>query len=72
MKKSYDIEVDCANCAIEMEDAINKVKGIKEASINFMMKKLDIEFEDGADINQVISEANKTVQKLDDEMKIIL
>lgn len=72
MKKTYDIDVDCANCAIEMEDAINKVKGVKEASINFMMKRVDVEFEDGVDADAVIKEANETVRKLDDCMKIYI
>ena len=49
MKKSYKIEVDCANCANKMEDAAKKTAGVKDATVNFMMLKMNVEFEDGAD-----------------------
>ena len=48
MKKSYKIEVDCANCANRMEDAAKKIEGVKDASVNFMLLKMKVEFEDGA------------------------
>ena len=47
MKKQYDIEVDCANCANKMEVAANDTEGIKEAKVNFMTLKMNVEFEDG-------------------------
>ena len=50
MKKSYKIEVDCANCASRMEDAAKKIEGVKDASVNFMLLKMKVEFEDGADV----------------------
>ena len=36
MKKTYKIEVDCAGCALKMEDATKKTDGVKEATVNFM------------------------------------
>ena len=45
MKKSYKIEVDCANCASRMEDAAKKIEGVKDASVNFMLLKMKVEFE---------------------------
>ena len=48
MKKSYKLEVDCANCASRMEDAAKKIEGVKDASVNFMLLKMKVEFEDGA------------------------
>ena len=42
MKKSYKIEVDCANCASRMEDAAKKIEGVKDASVNFMMLKMKV------------------------------
>ena len=48
MKKSYKIEVDCANCANRMEDAAKKIEGVKDASVNFMLLKMKVELEDGA------------------------
>ena len=42
MKKKFNIEVDCANCARKVEDAINKVEGVT-ANVNFMQQKLTVE-----------------------------
>ena len=36
MKKTYKIEVDCANCANKMEEAANRTNGVKQATVNFM------------------------------------
>ena len=47
MKKSYKIDVDCANCANKMEEAAQKTAGVKNASVNFMILKMNVEFEDG-------------------------
>ena len=45
MKKSYKIDVDCANCANKMEYAAKQTAGVKDASVNFMMLKMNVEFE---------------------------
>ena len=47
MKKTYAIEVDCANCANLMEEAANKTSGVVSASVNFMMQNMNVEFEEG-------------------------
>ena len=49
MKKSYKIEVDCANCANKMEEAAKNTAGVKDATVNFMMLKMKVEFEEGQD-----------------------
>ena len=49
MKKSYKIEVDCANCANKMEVAAQKTQGVKDAVVNFMTLKMNVEFEEGQD-----------------------
>ena len=56
MKKTYKIEVDCANCAAKMEEAAKKTPGVKDAVVNFMALKMKVEFEDGADTNAVMQE----------------
>ena len=48
MKKTYGIEVDCANCALKMEEAAKKTSGVKDATVSFMTQKMKVEFEDGA------------------------
>ena len=50
MKKTYKIDVDCANCANKMEDAAKKTAGVKDATVNFMTLKMSVEFEEGADV----------------------
>ena len=49
MKKTYQIEVDCANCANLMEEAANKTEGVASATVNFMTQKMIVEFSEGAD-----------------------
>ena len=44
MKKTYKIEVDCANCAQKMEDAANTVAGVAQATVSFMTQKMKVEF----------------------------
>ena len=72
MKKTYKIDVDCANCAAKMEEATNKTKGVKNAIVNFMMLKMDVEFEDNVDINAVMKEVYKNCKKVEDDMEIFL
>ena len=50
MKKTYSIEVDCANCANLMEEATKKTAGVANATVNFMTQKMIDEFEDGQDV----------------------
>ena len=49
MKKTYKIDVDCATCANKMEAAANNPAGVEDATVNFMMLKMIVEFEDGQD-----------------------
>ena len=70
MKKSYKIEVDCANCANKMEIAANKVDGVKEASVNFMALKMNVEFEDGADEKAVMKQVLKSCRKVERDCEI--
>ena len=72
MKKSYKIEVDCANCASLMEEAINKTKGVKNAVVNFMAQKMDIEFEDNIDEKTIMKEVLKNCKKVEDDIEIYL
>ena len=46
MKKTYKIDVDCANCANKMEDAAKNTAGVKDATVNFMALKMIVEFEE--------------------------
>lgn len=70
MKKNYKIEVDCANCANLMEQAANKTPGVKKAVVNYMLLKMTVEFEEGADPKTVMSEVLKNCRKVEDECEI--
>ena len=70
MKKSYKIEVDCANCANKMEQAAKKTEGVKDAVVNFMALKMNVEFEEGADPKAVMKDVLKTCRKVEDDCEI--
>ena len=72
MKKSYRIEVDCANCAKKMEDAANATSGVKEAVVNFMLLKMNVTFEDGADPKVVMQDVLANCKKVEDDCEIYL
>ena len=67
MKKTYKIDVDCANCANKMEDAAKKTAGVKNATVNFMTLKMSVEFEDGAEVKAVMQEVYKNCKKVEDD-----
>lgn len=72
MKKTYQIEVDCANCANKMEEAAAKTPGVKNCSVSFMALKMTVEFEEDADVKAVMKEVLKNCKKVEDECEIYL
>ena len=72
MKKSYKNEVDCANCAIKMELAAKGTPGVKDAVVNFMTLKMNVEFEEGADHKSVMQQVLKNCKKVEDDCEIYL
>ena len=72
MKKTYKIDVDCANCANKMEEAAKNTAGVKDATVNFMMLKMIVEFEDGQDPKAVMKEVLKNCKKVEDDCEIYL
>ncbi len=72
MKKTYKIEVDCANCANKMEDAAKHVSGVKDANVNFMTQKMTVEFADDAEEKSVMKSVVKACKKVEDDCEIFL
>ena len=70
MKKTYKIDVDCANCAAKMEEQVKKTAGVKDATVSFMTLKLKVEFEEGVDESSVMKEALKNCKKVEDDCEI--
>lgn len=72
MKKTYKIEVDCANCARKMEEATKKVEGVADATVSFMTQKMNVEFTEGADIRAVMGNVVKACKKVESDCEIYL
>ena len=72
MKKTYKIEVDCANCANKMEQAAKETAGVKEATVNFMTLKMIVEFEEGSEPKEVMQEVLKNCKKVEDDCEIYI
>ena len=72
MKKTYQIEVDCANCANLMEEAAKKTAGVQNAVVNFMTQKMIVEFAEGADPKDVMKRVLKACKKVEPDCEIEL
>ena len=72
MKKSYKIEVDCANCANKMEEAAQKTPGVKDAVVNFMTLKMNVEFDEGHEPKSVMKQVLKNCKKVEDDCEIYI
>ena len=72
MKKTYKIDVDCANCANKMEEAACRTPGVKSATVNFMTLKMNVEFEEGQDYKAVMQEVRRNCKKVEDDCEIFL
>lgn len=70
MKKTYKIEVDCANCANLMENAICKIEGVNTAVVNFMTQKMIVEFEDGYTPEDVMKTVLNSCRKIESDCEI--
>ncbi len=72
MKKTYKVEIDCAACALKIEEAVKKIDGVLNASVGFVTQKMKIEFEDTADINLVIDNIIKRCKKIEPDFEIFV
>ena len=72
MKKTYKIEVDCANCANLMEDAARKTAGVQSATVNFMTQKMIVEFAEGQEPKSVMENVLSACKKVEPDCEIFL
>ena len=72
MKKTYKIEVDCANCAAKMEQNAKKTAGVADAVVNFMTLKMSVEFDEGTDIAEVMKAVRANCKKADRDCEIYI
>lgn len=69
MKKKFKCEIDCANCAAKVEEAIKKLDGVEDAKINFMMQKFTLVADDER-FEEIIDEAIKTGKKIEPDFAV--
>ena len=68
MKKVFNIDVDCAACALKCEEAIKAVEGVDDCKINFMTLKMTLEAED---IDKVLKKCLKDAKKVEPDFEIL-
>ena len=72
MKKKFKLQdLDCANCAAKMEEAIKKIDGVNDASVNFMMQKMTIDADDSK-FDDIMKEVVTDCAKVEPDCKILL
>ena len=72
MKKTYKIDVDCANCANKMEQAAKETAGVKDCTVNFMTLKMIVEFDEGANVKATMQNVLANCKKVEDDCEIFL
>ncbi len=71
MKKKFKCDIDCANCAAKVEEAIKKIDGVTDAKVNFMMQKFTLEADD-ARFDEILKEAIETGKKIEPDFSVEL
>jgi copper chaperone CopZ len=71
MKKKFKIEVDCANCAAKMENAVKNLDGVNDVNVNFMMQKMKIDADDDR-FDEIMKEVVKACKKVEPDCEIYL
>ena len=69
MKKTYNIEIDCANCAAKVEEAIKKIDGVNEASVNFMTQKMILDIDEDNE-KKIIKLVKKTAKRIEPDFEM--
>ena len=71
MKKKFKLtDLDCANCAAKMEAAIKKLDGVHDATVSFMTQKMNVEFDEGADVKATMQNVLSACKKVEDDCEI--
>ena len=72
MKKTYRIEVDCANCANLMEEAASRTEGVQKAVVNFMTQRMTVEFAEGSGEKAVMKDVIRACKRVEEDCEIYL
>ena len=72
MKKKFKLEdLDCANCAAKMEEAVKKIDGVNDASVSFLAQKMTIDAEDGQ-FDEIMKKVVRVCEKVEPDCKILM
>ena len=72
MRKKYELEdLDCAHCAAKMEEAIKKLEGVNDATINFMAQKLTIDADDDK-FDEIMGKVVKEINKIEPDCTLVM
>lgn len=72
MRKKFKLEdLDCANCAAKMEEAIRKIDGVYDANVSFMAQKMTIEAEDDR-FDEIMKKVAAVCAKVEPDCKILM
>ena len=71
MKKKFKCEVDCANCAAKLENALSKVEGVEEVTVNFLTQKLTLTAPDDQ-FDQVLQAVVAKAKKIEPDAVITI
>ena len=71
MKKHYKFEIDCANCAAQVEEAIKKIDGVNGATVSFMTQKLTLDADD-ARYDEILQQVITTAKKIEPDCELHL
>lgn len=72
MKKKFKLQdLDCANCAAKMEDAIKKLDGVNDANVSFMTQKMMVDAEDDR-FDEIMKEVVRVCAKVEPDCQILL
>ena len=72
MKKTFELEdLDCANCAMKMQEAILKIPGVQNCEVSFIKQKMTIEAED-AEFDKIVKLAVKAIAKVEPDCTVLI
>ena len=72
MKKTFELEdLDCANCALKMQEAILKIPGVQNCEVSFIKQKMTIEADD-KDFDKIVNQAVKAIAKVEPDCTVLL
>lgn len=72
MKRKFKTEIDCAACALKIEDAVAKIEGVENVLIAFMAQKMTVEFADGVDVDAVTKAVVAAAKKVEPDCEIFV